>query len=147
MKIGIPSNGNDLSQAFASVFGRCSYFVLVDSDSKEIITVFPNTAQNAAGGAGIQAAQSLINQKVEVVIAPRMGPNAWNVLQGGGVKIFTGINGSLQQNIEAFLEGKLVEMSGDAGFGAGMGMGRGGGRGMGRGGGRGGGRGMGRNQG
>lgn len=141
MKIGIPSNGNDLSQAFASVFGRCSYFVVVDSNNRKIITVFPNKAQNAAGGAGIQAAQSLVNQQVETVIAPKMGPNAWNVLEGAGIKIFTGINGTLKQNIEAFLAGKLVEMTMASGYGPGMGRGRG--RGMGRGGGRGMGRGQG----
>ncbi len=133
MKIGIPSNGNDLSQAFATVFGRCSYFVIIDSNDQKIVTVIPNVAQNAAGGAGIQAAQSLVNQQVEIVIAPRMGPNAWNVLQGAGLKIFTGINGTLKQNIEAFLGGKLVEMTMAMDRGWGRGMGRGGGRGMGRG--------------
>ncbi|MFX0209652.1 MAG: NifB/NifX family molybdenum-iron cluster-binding protein, partial [Candidatus Hodarchaeota archaeon] len=70
MKIGIPSNGNDLSQALATVFGRCSHFVVVESTDQKIITTYPNDARNAAGGAGIQAAHSLINQQVEVVIAP-----------------------------------------------------------------------------
>ena len=141
MKIGIPSNGNDLFQAFASVFGRCSYFVIVNSSNQKVIATYPNKAQNAAGGAGIQAAQSLVNQQVEVVIAPRMGPNAWNVLQAAGVKIYTGFNGTLQQNIEAFLAGKLIEMTMATGFGPGRGRGRGGGMG------RGGGRGMSRDQG
>ncbi len=136
MKIGIPSNGDNLTEMFAAVFGRCSYFVIVDSGSQKMITAFPNNAQNAAGGAGIQAAQSLIDQQIEVIIAPRLGPNAWNVLQGAGVKIYSGINGTLQQNIDAFLAGKLDEMT----MAGGPGMGRGGG-GMGRGGG-----GMGRDQ-
>lgn len=125
MKIGIPSNGDNLSGTFAGVFGRCSYFVIVDSSSQKILTAFPNNAQNASGGAGIQAAQSLIDQQVEAVIAPQIGPNAWNVLQGAGVKIYTGINGTLQQNIEAFLSGKLIEMSTAGGFGPGMGRGMG----------------------
>ncbi len=86
MKIGIPSNGNDIFQEFASVFGRCSYFVIVNSSNQKVIATYPNKAQNAVGGAGIQAAQSLVNQQVEVVIAPRMGPNAWNVLQATNVK-------------------------------------------------------------
>ncbi len=140
MRIGIPSTGNNLDQSFASVFGRCSHFVVIESETRKVITAFPNNAQNAAGGAGIQAAQSLIDQQVDVVIAPRLGPNAWNVLQGAGVKIYTGINGTLQQNIEAFLAGKLDETTMAAGRGMGRGMGRGGG-GMGRGGG-----GMGRGQ-
>ncbi|UCG01899.1 MAG: NifB/NifX family molybdenum-iron cluster-binding protein [Candidatus Heimdallarchaeota archaeon] len=133
MKIGIPSNGKELSQAFASVFGRCSYFVIVDSESQEIITVLPNKAQNAAGGAGIQAAQSLVNQEVDLVIAPRIGPNAWNVLQAAGIDMFMGINGTLNKNIETFLAGKLTKIAMATGFRGGRGRGRGGGRGgMGR---------------
>ncbi|MFX0126001.1 MAG: NifB/NifX family molybdenum-iron cluster-binding protein [Candidatus Hodarchaeota archaeon] len=134
MKIGIPSNGKDLSQKLTSVFGRCPYFIIFDSSDQENITIIPNKAQGAAGGAGIQAAQSLVNQKVEIVIAPRIGPNAWDVLEGAGIKTFTGINGTLKQNIEAFLDGKLLEMSkaSGRGFGRGRGMGRGG-RGTGRG--------------
>lgn len=135
MKIGIPSNGDDISQTFASIFGRCTYFVIIDSIDQKVIVAFPNNAQNAAGGAGIQAAQSLVNQQVDVVIAPRMGPNAWNVLKAAGVKIYTGINGTLQQNIEAFLAGKLIEMTMATGRGMGRGVGRGRsqGRGQGRG--------------
>ncbi len=110
MKIGLPSNGNDLSQAFASVFGRCSYFVVIDSDNQKVIAAFPNTAQNAAGGAGIQASQSLVDNQVEVVIAPQMGPNAWNVLQNTGIRVYSGINGTIQQNIDAFINGKLIKI-------------------------------------
>jgi predicted Fe-Mo cluster-binding NifX family protein len=139
MKIGLSSNGNSLSDAFASNFGRCSYFIIYDSTTKEVSTAYSNTAQNAAGGAGIQAAQSMINKQVESVIAPQMGPKAWNVLQGANIKVYTGIIGSIQENIDALVAGKLSEMSGAHGVGPGRGrgMGRGQGRGMGRGQGRG----------
>ncbi|MFX1423418.1 MAG: NifB/NifX family molybdenum-iron cluster-binding protein [Promethearchaeota archaeon] len=134
MKIGLASTGTTLDLLFANVFGRCSFFVIVDSENKEVLTVFPNKARNAAGGAGIQAAQSLIDQKIDAIIAPRLGPNAWSVLKGAGVKIYTGINGTLQENIEAFLGGKLTEMTGASrsGMGRGQGgrMGRGGGQGL-----------------
>ncbi len=139
MKIGLSSNGNSLSDPFASNFGRCSFFIVYDSSAKNIATAYSNTAQNAAGGAGIQAAQSMLDNGVEAVIAPQMGPNAWNVLQGANIKVFSGIMGSIQENIDAFLAGELKEMSGAHGVGPGRGrgMGRGQGRGMGRGGGRG----------
>lgn len=135
MKIGLSSDGNDLSASFASNFGRCSYFVVYDSVSKKISTAYQNSAQNAAGGAGIQAAQSLIKNQVEVVIAPQMGPNAWDVLQGASMKIYTGIVGSIQENIDAFLGENLNEMTGahGTGPGRGRGIGRGQGRGRGRG--------------
>jgi predicted Fe-Mo cluster-binding NifX family protein len=135
MIIGIASNGNDLSHDFAPNFGRCSYFIIFDLSTQKKITAYPNTAQNAAGGAGIQAAQLLINNKVDAVIASRMGPNAWNVLQGAGISIYTGMMGTIQQNLEAFLAGQLSTLTTTQGFGSGVGrgMGRRMGRGQGRG--------------
>jgi len=135
MKIGLSSNGNSLSDPFAPNFGRCSYFIVYDSSTKNIATAYSNTAQNAAGGAGIQAAQSMLNNGVETVIAPQMGPNAWKVFQSANIKVFTGIMGSIQENIDAYLAGKLNEMSSaqEVGTGRGRGMGRGLGRGGGRG--------------
>ncbi|MFX0183288.1 MAG: NifB/NifX family molybdenum-iron cluster-binding protein [Candidatus Hodarchaeota archaeon] len=135
MKIGLPSNGIDLSNPFSPVFGRCPYFIIYDSNKHEVEKSYPNTAKNAAGGAGIQAAQSMIDNFVEAVIALQIGPNAWNVLKSAGIRIYTGINGTIQQNINAFLDGQLNEMTVVRGFGPGMGhgRGRGGGRGVGRG--------------
>ncbi len=139
MKIGLSSDGNSLTDHFASNFGRCSYFIVYDSTAQEVRTAYSNTAQNAAGGAGIQAAQSMIDNQVETVIAPQMGPNAWNVLKGANIKVYTGITGSIQENIDALLAGQLTEMADAQGVGPGRGrgMGRGQGRGMGRGQGRG----------
>ena len=133
MKIGLSSDGNSLSDSFASNFGRCSYFVVYETTTEQVITVYSNTAQNAAGGAGIQAAQSLINNQVEAVLAPQMGPNAWDVLKGANIKVYTGISGSIQDNIDAFLEEKLNEMTGAHGTGPGRGRGMGRGQGRGRG--------------
>ena len=133
MIIGLPSNGNDLDQSFAPNFGRCSYFIIYDTTSQKLLKAYSNDAQNAAGGAGIQAAQTLINNKVDTVIAPQVGPNAWNVLQGAGIKIYSGINGTVQENVDALLNGQLNEMTMARGRGVGRGMGRGLGRGRGRG--------------
>lgn len=133
MKIGLPSTNNELSSPFATIFGRCSYFIIVDSETQDILDAFPNSAQNAAGGAGIQAAQSLVNHQVDIVIAPQMGPNAFRVLQNAGITIYSGNMGTVIQNIEAFKKGKLNEMTIAGGSGIGRGMGRGMGRGQGRG--------------
>jgi len=127
MKIGLPADGKELHNHFATVFGRCSNFVVVESKDMKVLNSFSNEARNAAGGAGIQAAQALIDQQVEVIIAPRLGPNAWNVLKGAGITIFVGISGTLQENVDAFVAGKLNEMAmaSESGFGKGLGRGRG----------------------
>ena len=139
MKIGLSSSGNEITSKFAQQFGRCPVFIIIDSETNEVTNSYPNQAQNAAGGAGIQAAQSLIDEKVEAVIAPQMGPNAFNVFTSAKIPIFTGINGTIEENIQAFNDKKLTEMTAAGGYGSGKGMG--GGMGQGRGGGMGQGRG------
>ena len=102
----------------------------------------PNEAMNAPGGAGIQAAQAMVNKGVDVVISGNMGPNAFQVLSTAGVKIATGAYGTVKEAVEMYKSGKLSEtgtstVAAHAGMGAGMGLGMGGGRGGGRGMGRG----------
>ncbi|MHA1227744.1 MAG: NifB/NifX family molybdenum-iron cluster-binding protein [Candidatus Hodarchaeales archaeon] len=132
MKIGLPSNGEQLSDTLASTFGRCPYLIIYDSDSQKIVNSFFNESQNAAGGAGIQTAQSLVNNHVEVVIAPQIGPNAWNVIKQAGIKTYIGFHGTIQGNIDKFLKGQLTEMTMASGSGYGGGHGRGRGMGQGR---------------
>ncbi|MHA2304928.1 MAG: NifB/NifX family molybdenum-iron cluster-binding protein [Candidatus Hodarchaeales archaeon] len=125
--IALPSDGKELSQPFASVFGRCTNFVIIDSTNRSITNSFSNKGRNASGGAGIQAAQTLIDQEIDVVIAPRLGPNAWNVLKGAGIEVYSGISGTLQENVDAFITNKLSEMSmaSESGRDRGLGRGRG----------------------
>jgi predicted Fe-Mo cluster-binding NifX family protein len=82
----------------------------VDSDRQEVITTFLNSAQCAARGAEIQVAQSLIDQQVETVISPEVDSNSYVILQKAGVKIYLGIKGTLEENIESFHQKKLVEL-------------------------------------
>lgn len=119
-------------------FGRCLYFVIVDSDTLAFEAV-PNEAVNAPGGAGIQAAQAIVNKGVNVVISGNIGPNAFQVLSTAGVKIATGAYGTVREAVAMYKSGKLSEtgastVTAHTGMGAGvvpgMGRGRGGGRGM-----------------
>jgi len=143
MKIAVSSNGNDLTAQASPVFGRCPYYLFVDTGSMAFEAV-PNPAISAPGGAGIQAAQFVASQGAKAVLTGNVGPNAFNVLQAAGVQIFTVVGGTVREAIEAYKEGRLQAITGPsagpyAGMGGrGMGMGRGMGRRMGMGGGWGG---------
>ncbi|MFX0210792.1 MAG: NifB/NifX family molybdenum-iron cluster-binding protein [Candidatus Hodarchaeota archaeon] len=115
IKIGLPSNGEDISSFFANTFERCSYFVIMESTRPKAIITFLNYAQSAARGAGIQSAQSLVDQHVKAVITPQIGSDALDILQDEGIRIYMGIVGTIQENIEAFLQGRLVEIKMAAG--------------------------------
>ncbi|CAD6491839.1 MAG: Dinitrogenase iron-molybdenum cofactor [Candidatus Argoarchaeum ethanivorans] len=161
MKICVTSAGPSIDAPADPRFGRCQYFVIVESETMEYESM-PNPSINASGGAGIQAAQTVAGIGVGVVITGNLGPNATQTLKASGIKMVTGASGTVRDAVEQYKSGgfsqttspTVPEYSGrggaGAGAGAGTGMGTGagagmgGGRGMGGGGGRGSGRGMGR---
>jgi len=101
----------------------------------------PNPAMSASGGAGIQAAQFVIEQGAQAVLTGNVGPNAFNVFQAAGVPIYLLGGGTVREAVEAYESGQIRPVAGAnvrAHAGMGMGRGMGGGRGMGRGMGRGG---------
>jgi predicted Fe-Mo cluster-binding NifX family protein len=106
MKLCISSTGNGLESPVDPRFGRCRYFLLVDTETMNVETV-ENPAFIAGGGAGIQAAQLVVNKGAKVVLTGDVGPNAFQALQAGGVKIVTGAQGSVKDVIERFNKGEL----------------------------------------
>lgn len=141
MKVVVTSNGADLDAPASPVFGRCPTYVFVDTETMQFEAV-PNPAISAGGGAGIQAAQFVIEQGAQAVLTGNVGPNAFNVFQAAEVPIYLLGGGTVRDAIEAYKSGQLQPVGGaNVQAHAGMGMGRGMGRGMGMGGGRGMGRG------
>ena len=147
MKICVTATAGNLNAQVDPRFGRCQYFVFVDSDTMAF-EAMANEAIAAPGGAGIQAAQTVVNKGVDVLVSGSIGPNAFQVLSAAGVKIATGAYGTVQEAVEMYKAGRLSEagistVAAHAGVGAGVGAGAGFGTGIDMGGGRGGGRGRG----
>ncbi|HDD46103.1 MAG TPA: hypothetical protein ENG42_01385 [Candidatus Aenigmarchaeota archaeon] len=130
MKVAVSSMGSGLNSQVSPVFGRCPYFVIVDIEGKEIRSEksIENAAMMQSGGAGIMAAQLVANENVGAVISVAIGPRAFAVLQQLGIKIFTAVPGTVEENVKMMIENKLKEVSAPApmGFGMGRGFGRGG---------------------
>lgn len=59
------------------------------------------------GGAGIKAAQTIVDNNVNALITPRCGQNAADVIQGAGIELYKTINDSIKDNISALNDGKL----------------------------------------
>jgi predicted Fe-Mo cluster-binding NifX family protein len=124
MKIGVTATVGGLDAQVDPRFGRSRYFVIVDADTMAFETI-PNEAFTAPGGAGIQAAQAMINKGVDVVISGNIGPNAFQVLAAAGVRIATGASGTVKDAVEQYKSGKLADVGGStvvahAGMGLGM---------------------------
>ncbi len=91
MRIAVPTNGGGINDTVAPVFGRAAAFFIADVDEKGNITnqkVIQNSAAMAGGGAGPMAVQTLINEGVEAIIAPQVGPNAFGAIQAAGIKLY-----------------------------------------------------------
>ena len=143
MNVAISATAGSLDAQIDPRFGRCQYFVIVDTETMNF-EALPNTAAGAMGGAGIQAAQTVANKGVQAVLTGSVGPNAFQALSAAGINIITGVFGTVREAVEKFKSGQLQKITAPTapmgfgmGGGYGMGMGRGGGRGMGRGMGRG----------
>jgi predicted Fe-Mo cluster-binding NifX family protein len=169
MKIAVTAANPSLDGTIDPRFGRCPYFLIVETDDMRFEAV-ANPSLSLGGGAGIQAAQLMAEKGVRHVLTGNCGPNAYQTLSANGIGVIVGCSGAVRNAITEFTAGRLAAAaepnvadhfttaagpaSTDSGWSAsGTGVGRGGGRGMGRGcgGGRGmgggGGRGMGRGRG
>ncbi len=106
MKLAIPAEGTQLDSMMCTSFGRTEQFILVDTDTMKF-EVLINEAAHAQGGAGIVAAQALVDSAVGAVIAMHCGKNAADVLQGAGIPIYRGVPGTVEETVNRFQEGVL----------------------------------------
>ena len=105
MKIAVSSSGTDQNAQVDPRFGRCRYFIIIDTESGKTEAV-SNAAQTAGGGAGIQAAQTVADHGAETVLTGNVGPNAHRALQAAEIAVITGVSGTVSDVLQAFRDGK-----------------------------------------
>jgi predicted Fe-Mo cluster-binding NifX family protein len=109
MKIAISISGNKLESPFDPRFGRAAAFCLVESETGTW-TAHENPALSASGGAGVQAAQFVVQLGAQAVVSGAYGPNAFDTLSPAGVEMYlapTGESLSAAEVLELFKAGKL----------------------------------------
>ena len=111
VKICVTSEGNNLDSKVDPRFGRCQYFIIVDTDSMQFEAI-NNPNIDSMGGAGIQSGQLIVEKKVKTVLTGNVGPNAFQTLQAAGVEVITGISGTVKSAIEKYKTGGLKPTQG-----------------------------------
>ena len=106
MKIAIPLDEN--RQDVCIVLARAPYF-LFREDGMD--TVLENPAAQAQRGAGIQAAQFLVDQRADVLITVRCGQNAAQVFQAAGMRILRSAHKTAGEDLAALEAGELEELT------------------------------------
>ncbi|HHT67249.1 MAG TPA: dinitrogenase iron-molybdenum cofactor biosynthesis protein [Erysipelotrichaceae bacterium] len=109
MIIAIPINEKNLEATVCQSFGRAPYFLFYNTETKEC-RYLNNSAATSQGGAGIKAAQMIADNGATVLLTPRCGENAGEVLSRSKITIYKSIPGTVQQNIDAFSTNELITL-------------------------------------
>ena len=108
MKIIVPVNEDRMS--VCPSVGRAPFFSITDTVSGGT-EVVENAAAASEGGAGIRAAQAVLDLGAEALIAPRLGENAANVLKAAGIRLYGPKFDGVEANVGALLAGSLKPLT------------------------------------
>lgn len=107
MKIVVSSSGKDLDSLIDPRFGRCPYFLMVETDDMSF-EVFDNQSMASGGGAGIQSAQFISSKGAKAVITGNCGPNAVKTLTAAGIEVFLENTGIVREVLKKYKNGELT---------------------------------------
>jgi len=111
MKICVTAQGSDLDAGIDPRFGRCQYFLFVDTDTLACEAV-ENPNREAGGGAGIRSGQLMAEHGATAVVTGHMGPNAFRTLGSQGIQICLGLTGSVREAVEKYKQGQCAPTQG-----------------------------------
>ncbi|MCL5058264.1 MAG: NifB/NifX family molybdenum-iron cluster-binding protein [Actinobacteria bacterium] len=109
MKTVVTAQGQYIDSMVDPRFGRCSWFIVADSNTGQFKAVSNEKSFEASQGAGIQAADNVTRLGVDSVITGHCGPKAFRVLKAAGKKVYTGGGGTVAEMLDRFKKGELKE--------------------------------------
>ncbi|QWC00101.1 NifB/NifX family molybdenum-iron cluster-binding protein [Mycoplasmatota bacterium] len=109
MIIVLPIKEESEKSIVSDQLGRANYFYVYHSENDEGV-IFKNTFLNENHGAGVKTAEFLLKQNADVLITPRIGEKALEILLETKVKIFKSNAKIVKENIKDYLNGDLEEL-------------------------------------
>lgn len=106
MKIAISSTGKDLNSRIDPSFGRCAYFIVVETEDMSF-EACENENTALSGGVGIQSASFIISKNVKAVLTGNCGPKTMQTFTAGKIEVFTGQTGTVKETVERYKKGNL----------------------------------------
>jgi len=85
MIIAVAATGGSLDAQVSEQFGRCRYFLIVDTETLRF-EAFSNPAAGMTTGAGPAGVQEIVNRHAELVLAGQFGPKAQQALAAAGIR-------------------------------------------------------------
>ena len=108
MIIIISARSSDFEGSTDERFGRARWLIKVHTDSEKWQS-FPNPGASESGGAGVAAAQFVIDHKADAVVSGDFGPHAARALSAARIemKLLTSETHTVKRTLELFIQGKL----------------------------------------
>lgn len=72
MKVAIAANGNTLEANIDNSFGRCAWFIIIDTESGGMEFI-PNTTRDNEEGAGKTAVELVASRNVKMIVSGEFG--------------------------------------------------------------------------
>jgi predicted Fe-Mo cluster-binding NifX family protein len=109
MKIAFSTSGNELNAPLDTRFGRSPGFLVFDLDDGKFEIIDNQQNLNAAQGAGIQSAETVVRSGAKALVSGHCGPKAFRVLAAAGVKVYSSDAPTVAAALEKFKAGELKE--------------------------------------
>ncbi|MCK5147415.1 NifB/NifX family molybdenum-iron cluster-binding protein [bacterium] len=110
MKICFPTTeDNGLESTVFGHFGSAPFFVICDTDTMETIALDNQDKIHEHGGCNPLAA--LGGEKVDAIVVGGIGKGAIMGLNRAGIKVYQAYKGTVNQNVQAWKDGQVKEMS------------------------------------
>lgn len=107
-KIAITSEGPKLTDRVDPRFGRAGGFVVVDLETMDTTYVDNGGSQAMSHGAGIQAAENIVQAGAGVLLTGYVGPKAFAALKAAGVKVGQNLDDmTVSEALERYRSGRV----------------------------------------
>lgn len=107
-KIAVTSEGPNMTDRVDPRFGRAGGFVVVDVETMASTYVDNGSSQSMSHGAGIQAAENIVNAGAGVLLTGYVGPKPFAALKAAGVQIGQNLdNMTVAEAVERYKTGQV----------------------------------------
>jgi predicted Fe-Mo cluster-binding NifX family protein len=107
VKVAFTTSGKALESPLDARFGRAPGYLVCDTDSGATEFIDNQQGLNAAQGAGIQAAETVVRSGAKALVTGHCGPKAFRVLSAAGVKVYNTDQPTVAAALAAFKAGTL----------------------------------------
>jgi predicted Fe-Mo cluster-binding NifX family protein len=110
MRVCFPTQQDrSLDSLSYSHFGSAPYFLVYDTETKEIRTIDNRDEQHAHGACN--PLKALAGDSVDAIVVGGIGSRAIAGLNGLGIEVYRSAPGTIQENIERLEKNELVELT------------------------------------